>query len=67
VTIFDLYSKRQKKLRGEVPDVYVYDDLPRKLRNQIVHIWLETLGKPERRNDQITNILLRLRQSGLKP
>ena len=42
--IADLFSKRQKKLRGEVPDVYVYDDLPRPLRVQIIQIWRETLG-----------------------
>ena len=40
--IFDLFSKRQKRLRGEMPDVYVYDDLPPPLRVQIVHIWKDT-------------------------
>ena len=45
MAIFDLYSKRQKALRGEVPDVYTYDDLPKALRVQIVHIWKDTLGK----------------------
>lgn len=44
MAIFDLFSKRQKKLRGDVPDVYAYDDLPQALRTQIVHIWLDTLG-----------------------
>jgi hypothetical protein len=43
--IFDLFSKRQKKLRGEVPDIYVYDNLPEALRVQIIHIWQDTLGK----------------------
>lgn len=42
--IFELFSKRQKKLRGDVPDVYVYDSLPNPLRVQIVHIWTDTLG-----------------------
>ena len=42
--IVDLFSKRQKKLQGEVPDVYVYDDLPRPLKVQIIQIWRETLG-----------------------
>jgi AbiJ-like protein len=42
--IFDLFSKRQKKLRGEVPDVYTYDAIPNPLRVQIVHIWTDTLG-----------------------
>lgn len=44
MAIFDLYSKRQKRLRGEVPDVYAYDDVPTPLRVQIVHIWKDSLG-----------------------
>ncbi len=42
--IFDLFSKRQKRLRGEIPDVYTYDAIPNPLRVQIVHIWTDTLG-----------------------
>lgn len=42
--IFDLFSKRQKKLRGDVPDVYMYDKIPDALRVQIIHIWQDTLG-----------------------
>ena len=49
--IFDIFSKRQKKLRGEMPDVYVYDDLPYPLRVQIVHIWWDTLGNHEQYYD----------------
>lgn len=41
---FDLFSKRQKRLRGDVPDVYTYDGIPNSLRVQIVHIWTDTLG-----------------------
>jgi hypothetical protein len=41
---FPLYSKRQKQLRGEVPDVYVYDTFPNPFRVQVVHIWHDTLG-----------------------
>jgi len=40
-----LFSKRQKKLLGEVADVYSYEDLPNPLRVQIVHIWKDTLGE----------------------
>lgn len=47
MAIFDLFSKRQKKLRGEVPDVYQYSEIPNPLRVQIVHIWMETLGNAE--------------------
>ena len=36
--VFDLFSKRQKRLRGEVPDVYVYDEVPQPLRVQLVQI-----------------------------
>ncbi|MFX4239981.1 STM4504/CBY_0614 family protein [Aliarcobacter butzleri] len=41
---FNLFSKRQKELRGEVPDIYVYDIVPNALRVQIIHIWQDTLG-----------------------
>jgi len=44
MAIFDLFSKRQKRLRGEVPDVYTYDEIPNELRVQIVHIWMDSLG-----------------------
>jgi len=44
VAIFDLFSKRQKQLRGDVPDVYTYEDIPDPLRVQIVHIWKDTIG-----------------------
>lgn len=42
--IFDLFSKRQKRARGEVPDVYVYDNLPHKLRVQIIFIIKDAFG-----------------------
>ena len=45
--IFDIFSKRQKKLRGETPDVYSYDTLPTPLRVQIVHIMHDVLGNQE--------------------
>ena len=44
MSIFDLFSKRQKKLPGEVPHVYTYDKIPQPLKVQIVHIWRDTLG-----------------------
>jgi len=44
VAIFDLFSKSQRKLRGEVPDVYQYDVLPPQLRVQVVHIVRDTIG-----------------------
>src|ERR1700730_675513 len=44
MSIVDIFSKRQKKLRGELPDLYVYDEIPHPLRVQIVHIWGDALG-----------------------
>jgi hypothetical protein len=44
VAIYDLFSKRQKRLRGDLPDVLVYDALPRTLRIQILTILVEALG-----------------------
>ncbi|MGH8383817.1 AbiJ-NTD4 domain-containing protein [Pseudomonas sp.] len=46
MAIFDIFSKRQKKLRGETPDVYQYDELPAGLRVQIVHAMCDALGGP---------------------
>lgn len=45
MSIFDLFSKRQKKLRGEIPDVYQYEDINNNFRVQVVHIVTETFGK----------------------
>ncbi len=42
--IWDVFSKREKRRRGEMPDVYRYDVLPAKLRTQIVLIWDEVFG-----------------------
>jgi len=45
MAIFELFSKRQKKLRGDMPDVYSYEEIPKALRVQIVHIIKDTFGK----------------------
>ncbi|MBN8247683.1 MAG: hypothetical protein J0L84_09590 [Verrucomicrobia bacterium] len=44
MAIFDLYSKRRKRERGEYPDVYQYEKVPQVLRVQIVHIWSAMFG-----------------------
>ena len=51
VSIFDLYSKRQKTLRGDMPDVYTYDKLPEALKVQIVHVMTDALGNTEEYHD----------------
>ncbi len=44
MALVETYSKLQKKLRGEVVDVYIYDLIPEPLRVQIANIWLECFG-----------------------
>ena len=51
MAIFDLFSKRQKRLRGEVPDVYQYEKLPAELRAQIFHIWGDCFGDRGKERD----------------
>jgi len=41
---YEIFSKRQKILRGDVPDVFTYDRIPLPLRVQVIHIWGDTLG-----------------------
>lgn len=43
--IFNLFSKRQRIARGEIPDVYVYDKIDQKFRVQVVHITRDALGE----------------------
>ena len=45
MSVVDLFSKRQKKLRGEVSDVFTYDSIPRELRVQVVAILGDALGQ----------------------
>jgi hypothetical protein len=42
--IIDLYSKQKMRERGEVPDVFAYDEIPDALRVQIIHILWDALG-----------------------
>jgi len=44
--IFELFSKREKHKRGEMPDVYQYEQLPQEFRVQVVHIVRDVLGEP---------------------
>jgi hypothetical protein len=44
MALLNLFSKRQRRLRGEVPDVYQYTDIPKPLRVQIAHILQDALG-----------------------
>jgi hypothetical protein len=42
--VFSLFSKRQKALRGETPDIYTYDEISEHLRVQIVTIIKDAIG-----------------------
>ena len=42
--VLDLYSNRKRIAEGKMPDVFVYDELPEKLRHQIIHIWKDAIG-----------------------
>lgn len=43
--IYDLYSRRRRRDLQQEPDVYQYDEIPETLRNQILYIWNEAIGK----------------------
>jgi len=45
MAVFELFSQRQKKLRGEVPEIYTYDEISNKLRVQIIHIIKDSIGE----------------------
>ena len=50
MAIFELFSKRQKKLRGEIPDVYQYENLEQNFRVQVIHIIRDTIGVEQNYN-----------------
>jgi len=52
--IFDLFSKRQKRLKGDIPEIYSFDTLPDQIRVQIVHIIRDTIGIDEYGSDSAT-------------
>jgi hypothetical protein len=51
MSIFETFFHRQKKRRGDVPDVFTYDTLPENLRVQLVQVTMEILGGPDHYND----------------
>ena len=42
--VLDLYSYRKRVAAGDVPDVFVYDELPEALLVQIIFIWRDAIG-----------------------
>lgn len=67
MAVFNIYSKRQKLLRGELTDILTYNDLPNTLKVQIIHIIKDSIGvrkygsedKPRKAYDFINNLLCR--------
>ena len=51
--ISELFSKRQKKLKGEYPDVFQYENIDQKFRVQVVHIIQDTIGTDEKRYETL--------------
>lgn len=45
--VWDIFSKRQKRKRGEMPDVYQHTTIPKELRVQIIHIITAAFKKLE--------------------
>ena len=41
---YEIFSKRQQRIRDENPDTYQYKTIPENLRVQIVHIWEKVWG-----------------------
>jgi hypothetical protein len=56
MAIVDLFSKRQKRIHGDFPDVYVYDKIPDTLRVQIIHIWDYALGNILEYDDELLHV-----------
>lgn len=63
MAVFDLFSKRQKRARGEVADVYVYDKLPRQLRVQIVHIVQDAFGVDHYSSNHVSSAYSTIKQA----
>ena len=43
MAVFNIYSKRQKILRGDIPEIFTFE-IPTKLRVQIIHILNDGIG-----------------------
>jgi hypothetical protein len=51
MAVYNLYSKRRNAaLKAGEPEVYSYDEVPAALRVQVVHIWLDALGRSSERD-----------------
>ena len=53
MAVFDLYSKRNKP----VADVFSYDELPAKLRRQIIYVWQKFFNQFKESHDSFSHIV----------
>ncbi|WP_444911072.1 STM4504/CBY_0614 family protein [Microbulbifer sp. PAAF003] len=63
MAIFDLFSKRQKRLRGEFPDVYQYENIVQSFRVQVVHIVKATIGEESSYRCRASDIYRRIHET----
>ena len=56
MAIFDIFSKRLKRLESQPVDIFTYDVIPRKLRVQVIHILNEALGGELQYKDRYTKV-----------
>lgn len=59
MSIIDIFSKRQKRIRGEAPDVYQYDNIPHQLRVQVIQILNDTNDRDYYVYERIHKVLSR--------
>lgn len=57
MSIPDIFSRRQRKARGEFPDVYQYKAIPQAMRVQIVHLMVDVGGELEGASGTTARIL----------
>jgi hypothetical protein len=60
--IVDLFSKREKQKRGEVPDVFQYDELPQVFRVQVLHILRDAYGESTYPNSSVMKVFKELHE-----
>jgi hypothetical protein len=56
--LYDIYSKRQRRMRGEFTDVYTYDKIPHQLKVQIIHIINDCIDSYYSDNDIVNQVFV---------
>ncbi len=53
MAVYDIYSRRLKRAQQTEPELYTYDEIPKKLRIQICHLWDTAIGNSTSSQDSI--------------